>query len=85
MRWVKSVSKHYERKYNYSPKKYNIAMKTLVEMKPRIPYRLRACTPYEQNPSDTAVPGSIQDAVHQMDVPNVSCRSIHEEIPTEWC
>ena len=38
-RWVKSVSKRYERKYNYSPKKSYIAMKTIVEIKPRVPYR----------------------------------------------
>ena len=72
------------KKYNYSPKKSDIAMKTMVEMKPRVPYRWKACTPCEQNPSDTAVPRNSDHAIHRVEVPTASYRSIHEESPTEW-
>ena len=60
------------KKYNYSPKKSDIAMKTMVEMKPRVPYRWKACTPCEQNPSDTAVPRSTEGAIQRVGVPIAS-------------
>ena len=71
-RWLKSIlSKRYERK-------------TQVEMKPRAPYHWKACTPCEQNPSDTAVPRSADDAIQRVGVPTVSYQSVHEESLTEW-
>ena len=81
---MKTLGKRCERKYNYSPKKSDIAMKTMVEMKPRVPCRLKACTPCEQNPSDIAVPRNSDHAIHRVEVPTASYRSIHEESPTEW-
>ena len=60
-------------------------MKTLLEMKPLVPYHWKACTPCEQNPSDTAVPRSTDGAIHRVEVPTASYRSIHGESPTEWC
>ena len=82
---MKSIlSKRYERKYNYYPRKSDIAMKTQVEMKPRAPYRWKACTPCEQNPSDTAVPRSADGAIQRVGVPTASYQSVHEESLTEW-
>ena len=81
---ISCLGKHYERKHNYSPKESYTAMKTLVEKKPRVPHRWKACTPCEQNPSDTAFPRSTDDAIHGVEVPTASYRSFHEESPTEW-
>ena len=53
-------------------------------MTPHVPYRWKACTPCEQNPSDTAVPRSTESAVQRVGVPIASYRSIHEESLTEW-
>ena len=53
-------------------------------MTPHVPYRWKACTPCEQNPSDTAVPRSTDSAVQRVGVPIASYRSIHEESLTEW-
>ena len=58
-------------------------MKTIVEIKPRVPYRWKVYTPCEQNPSDTAFPRST-DAIHRVEVPTASYPSIHEESSTEW-
>ena len=82
---MKTLGKRCERKYNYSPKKSDIAMKTMVEMKPRVPCRLKACTPCEQNPSDTAVPRSANGAIQRVGVPTASYQSVDEESLTEWC
>ena len=81
---MKSRSKHYERKYNYSLKKSDITVKTQVKIKPRVPYHWKACKPCEQNPSDTAVPQSTDSAIQRVGVPTASYRSIHEESLTEW-
>ena len=53
-------------------------------MKPRAPHRWKACTPCEQNPSDTALPRNTDRVIHRVEVPTASYRSIHEESPTEW-
>ena len=47
-------------------------MKTVVEKKPRVPYRWNVCKPCAQSPSDTAVPRSLDDAIHRVEVPTAS-------------
>ena len=47
-------------------------MKTVVEKKPRVPHRWNFCTPCAQSPSDTAVPRSLDDAIHRVEVPTAS-------------
>ena len=53
-------------------------------MKPRAPYRWKACTPCEQNLSDTALPRNTDRVILRVEVQTASYRSIHEESPTEW-